>query len=159
MFAIPVSAKPESPSCSGRGYTLVELLVVVAIIGILTTVAYPAYQTYVIRGNRSQAQQFLLDIAQREEQFRLDQGRYTDVLGDLGSTVPDPVAKYYSPPALYKTDTRPFFVAELAPLATAVQKNDGRLIINSRGEHWRDTDSACALSTCFSSSATAYLWE
>ncbi len=163
MSAIPVSAKSELPSCSARrGFTLIELMVVVAVIGILTMIAYPSYQSYVIRGNRSQAQQFLMDIAQREEQFRLDQGRYTSSLTDLGSSVPAQVAKYYQDPAFDKTDppaARPFFVAELAPLDTGAQKNDGRLFINSLGEHWRDAVSTCAITACASSDASAIPWE
>lgn len=50
-----------------RGFTLIELMVVVAIVGILAAVAYPSYQSYVQRSNRVDAQTALLDAAQRLE--------------------------------------------------------------------------------------------
>ncbi|OIR03874.1 fimbrial protein precursor [mine drainage metagenome] len=156
MVAMPDSNAAVPPA---RGFTLIELMIVVTVVAILTMVAYPSYVNYVIRANRSQAQQFLMDIAQLEEQFRLDQGQYTADLADLGVATPAPVANYYAAPSLYTTEARPFFVAQLTPLANAAQKDDGRLFINSRGEHWRDTDGSCAISACVYSSASAIPWE
>lgn len=153
ITAVPPSSQRHS------GFTLIELMIVVAVVAILTMVAYPSYVNYVIRANRSQAQQFLMDIAQREEQFRLDQGQYTADLNDLGVATPAPVANYYAAPSFYTAEARPFFVAQLTPLANAAQKDDGRLFINSRGEHWRDTDGACEISACVYSSASAIPWE
>lgn len=160
MIAMPdsITSLPRS-SHRHRGFTLIELMIVVAVVAILTMIAYPSYLNYVIRANRSQAQQFLMDIAQREEQFRLDQGQYTtDLNNDLRMTMPAAVANYYDTPEFYTIDARPFFVAELTPLVGAAQKDDGRVFINSRGEHWRDTDGTCALAACVYSGASAIPW-
>ena len=67
-----------------RGFTLLELVTVVAIVGILAAIALPSYHSYILRANRSQAKQALQDIANREEQYRLDQRRYTSTLGSGG---------------------------------------------------------------------------
>jgi type IV pilus assembly protein PilE len=67
-----------------RGYTLIEILIVVAILGILAAVAIPSYRQNIIASNRSVAQAGLLDLANRQEQFYLDNRIYTGDLTDLG---------------------------------------------------------------------------
>lgn len=74
------SGKPGSQ----RGYTLIEILIVVAILGILAAVAVPSYQNSVLASNRSVAQAALLDLANRQEQFFLNSRTYSSDLTDLG---------------------------------------------------------------------------
>ncbi len=78
------------------GVTLIELMVALAVLAILAAIAYPSYQRHVAKGIRSQGQQFLMDIAQRQEQYMLDQRQYATMLaagaGGLGMTAPDIVA-------------------------------------------------------------------
>ena len=56
---------------SKHGFTLIELMIAVAIVGILAAVAYPAYTQYMIRANRAAAQSEMMDIANRQQQFLL----------------------------------------------------------------------------------------
>ena len=63
------------------GMTLIELMMVLAVMAILIAIALPSYQRYQVRGIRSQGQQFLMDLAQAQEQFFLDQRQYATVIG------------------------------------------------------------------------------
>lgn len=66
------------------GYTLIEILIVVAILGILAAIAIPSYQNSILAANRSVAQAALLDLANRQEQFYLDNRTYTTDMTNLG---------------------------------------------------------------------------
>jgi type IV pilus assembly protein PilE len=66
------------------GFTLVEVMITVAIIGILSSVAYPSYVDYIVRANRSEGLRELVRIANLQEQHYVDNRSYTAVMTDLG---------------------------------------------------------------------------
>lgn len=114
------------------GFTLIELAVVVAIIGILASIAYPNYTEYVRRGHRADAQSILMDISQRQRQYFTDNRSYADTLEKLNVTVPATVEPYYrifveplpeAPP--------PSFVVTATAIGSQVA--DGDLSINNLG--------------------------
>jgi len=67
------------------GFTLMELVIAVVIVGILAAIAVPSYSRYIARANRTAAQQTLLDLASQQEQFRIRSRRYATAAELMGN--------------------------------------------------------------------------
>tara|TARA_R110000822_G_scaffold8816_14_gene34869 strand:- start:83 stop:508 length:426 start_codon:yes stop_codon:yes gene_type:complete len=67
-----------------HGFTLIELMIAVAIVGILAAIALPNYTEYVKRASRAEAVAALLDAANKQEQYFVDNREYTELASDLG---------------------------------------------------------------------------
>jgi len=65
------------------GFTLVELMIVVTVVGILASVAVPSYTDYITRANRQAAQQVLMRVNTAQEQYFMDNKTYVTTLADL----------------------------------------------------------------------------
>lgn len=124
-----------------KGFTLIELMITVVIVGILAAVAIPQYTQYVLRGNRAAAQAFMMDIANREKQYLLDARSYTanwastDPAPNLAMTAPADVSKYYTITVCVDctTGTPPSFKITASPKAGTSQASDGNLTLDDTG--------------------------
>ncbi|WP_207887504.1 type IV pilin protein [Pseudomonas sp. 30_B] len=117
------------------GFTLIELMITVAIVAILAAVAYPSYKQYVIRANRSEAQAYLMDLSQRQQQYLMDSRTYADSDTTLGATQPSRVAANYTITVTVPApgEPSPSFQIKAAPKSGTMQAGDGDLSINQAG--------------------------
>jgi type IV pilus assembly protein PilE len=115
------------------GFTLIELMITVAIVGILAAIAYPSYKGAMIKNRRAAVQAYLSDVAQREQQFLMDNRAYTDNATTLKVVQPADVTQYYDLSITVANTTPPSFTATAAPKSTGPQVSDGSLSITQNG--------------------------
>ncbi len=75
---------PRPARILAAGFTLIELMIVVAIIGVLATIAVPTYNDYVVNSRRSEAKSALQEAMNRQERFYTTNNAYTNNMTNLG---------------------------------------------------------------------------
>ncbi len=120
---------------SSDGFTLIELMVVVVIVGVLTMVAYPAYQSFTIKANRAEAKSYLMHLAQREQLYFNDARTYAETAEELKTETPGRVDENYAVTFEITTiDPPPTFKITATPIDDTRQEGDGVLSIDNTGE-------------------------
>lgn len=117
-----------------RGFTLVELMIVCAVIGIIAAVAYPSYTNYVKRGHRAAAQAHLIDLAQRQQQFLADSRSYAESVEDLNLETPAEVARHYTIAIDVEAGPPPAFTITASPVIDGAMDGEADLTIDSSGD-------------------------
>ena len=116
------------------GFTIVELMVTLVIVGIIAAAAFSTYQNQIIRVNRSAAEQFMLTIADRQMQYLLDARSYASSIGagGLNLTPPTTVANNYAVTIVLTAGPPPGYLITATPIGR--QAKDGGLSLDSTGQ-------------------------
>lgn len=119
------------------GFTLIELMITLAIVAILAAIAFPSYENFIIRGRRSAAQQFMLEVTNRQEQMLVDARAYVAVannaafLGALSRDIPNDVSAHYNMTVALVAGPPPGYLITATP--TGGQAGDGVLTLDAQG--------------------------
>jgi type IV pilus assembly protein PilE len=131
-----------------KGFTLIELMIVVAVVGILAAIAYPSYMNYVRKSHRAEVAQLLVEAAQNLERYYSRAGKYTDDSTiSPGYNAPKSNA-WYDVVAVRQDQT---FTITATPANNTMMANDvcGKFIIDQTGARTNDgksgsvTDAFC----------------
>lgn len=140
-----------------NGFTLIELMIVVTLVGILAAIAVPAYSTYVIKASREAAQSELLELSSLQEKIYLNSNNYTNQVtaaytgnaatGGLGRTSGKTNDGKYTI-ALDIVAPAQSFTLTATPVSGTKQKGDGCLTISESGRRtWHTNNDACTTAT------------
>lgn len=138
-----------------EGFTLLELMITLAVAAILVVIVVPTYNNYVIRAHRSAAQQLLMDIAQRQEQFLLDNNTYASDITSLSVVLSPEVSNFYNAPVI-SLNSATAYTLSIQPLAGGQLRNDGVLVLSNTMQTCRSTN---ADSDCDDGVAIDVPWE
>jgi len=118
-------------------FSLIELMLTIAIIGILAVVAIPSYSDYIVRAKRAEAKDMLSEIMFQQERYYVRNGTYVDDMTSLGYAS-DPIT---TEEGNYNIDGTACSGSTLAtcvtltasPASGSSQSSDGNLSLDSRG--------------------------
>ena len=117
-----------------RGFTLMELMIVVAIVGIIAAIGYPSYRDQVIKSRRADGMSALLQLADRLERHYSDVGTYKQANGS-NTTVDDVFPSFASDYYTLTIDAQDNigFTVSSAPKDTQLKDKCGTFTLNSQG--------------------------
>ncbi len=124
--------RSRTPPAKAGGFTLIELMITVAIVAVLLAVALPSYRSHVLKSNRAEAQSFLMAVAARQQQFMIDTRAYA-ALADVGVPQPDSVSKNYTVTLATEAGPPPTFVLKATPKTEQASEACGTISINQAG--------------------------
>lgn len=138
--------KRELAECARKtsGFTLIELMIVVAIIGIIAAVAYPSYQEYVRNAKRADAETALMELAHFMERYYTANGRYVDGDGDepdlpFSQAPRDGGTKTYDIALVEASTSATAYVLQAVPTGSMANDKCGTLTLANTGAKGQKT--------------------
>lgn len=134
-------------SINNKGFTLIELMIVVAIIGVLAAIAYPSYERYIVKSKRADMMTELQNVASNLQSEKLAQGKYSNALntGLTGDYPRQGTALYTvsigNEAGVTGTDLTDKWLITSIPKTNQRMKDDGTLTLNHQGIKCRNVDS------------------
>lgn len=133
MPALSIPNRLATPARAARGFTLIELVIAIAIVAILVSVALPSYREYTRRSVRAEAQAYMMAVAARQQQFLVDTRAYAATVSAVGVTMPSNVSAAYTVSMPTPGTAPPSFTLTLTPSGGQVGDACGALSINHSG--------------------------
>ncbi len=131
-----------------RGFTLIELMIAVVVVGLLSALAYPSYQQQVAKGRRADAKQALLELAQKMERFYTERGTYVGAtLGNTGLYPNLSTGGYYD--LSITTQTADGFTVKATPRGAQAGDACASFLYNQMGEQRVSTDASLSAVKCW----------
>ena len=145
------------------GFTLIELMITVAIIGIITSIAYPSYQGFIVSTNRGVAQADLMSLAAAMERHKAASFSYK-AAADSAADIGKPAIFHQHSPSAERYDKRKYdlyfseasggaYLIEAIPVLGTSQVGNGKVAFYSDGRRAWDTNNNGSFST------TEYCWN
>ncbi|MBJ9578226.1 pilin like competence factor [Acinetobacter baumannii] len=129
-----------------EGFTLIELMIVVAIIAILAAIAYPSYTQYKIRTNRADVQSEMMQTAQRLQSYYVINHNYTSATLNNGLTTKDYPASNPIYIIALVTNSQTWTLTA-TPKTNTIQAGNGTVLLNSDGQKCWTKGQSCTTST------------
>ena len=125
------------------GFSLLEIIIVIAIVGILVTIAYPSYEQEMKRVHAAAAKQYLLEVSSLQSVFISENHHYASTLDELDTAPRSEVSDYYSIAITQLDDqSRPtIYTVQATAKTNSGQLSQRTLTLNHLGvtnESWHD---------------------